>query len=105
MQDGKLFHTVFFELKDSSEAAVGAFIEDCKTYLAPNPGILSFSVGRRVEDHLRDVNVLDFHVSLHILFESKKHHDNYQLAADHNTFVERNKDNWAAVRVYDSYVV
>ena len=105
MREVNLFHTVFFELNDSSEPAIVAFIEDCNAYLAGSPGILSFSVGRRVEDHLRDVNVLDFHVSLHILFESKSHHDDYQLSADHNTFVSRNKDRWAAVRVYDSYAV
>lgn len=105
MSIAHLFHTVFFELKDSSDSAVKVFIEDCNTYLSREPGILSFSVGRRVEDHIRDVNVMDFHMSLHILFDSKPHHDDYQISADHNTFVERNKDNWAAVRVYDSYVV
>jgi len=104
MQKTQLFHSVFFQLKDSSESATEAFINDCRTYLKDQPGILSFHTGRIVEEHQRDVNMRDFHVSLHIIFESRQHHDDYQSSEKHNIFVGRNKNNWGTVRVYDAYI-
>lgn len=104
MKKQNIFHSVFFELKDSSEAAVENFLAECRTYLKEQPGILSFHLGRMVEEHVREVNMRDFHVSLHIIFESKKHHDDYQSSEKHNIFVDRNSGNWGTVRVYDSYI-
>jgi len=104
MQKTQLFHSVFFQLKDSSESAIEAFINDCRTYLRDHPGILSFHIGRIVEDYQRDVSMRDFHVSLHIIFENKQSHDNYQISNKHTIFVERNKDSWSKVRDYDVYI-
>ncbi len=101
----KLFHTVFFQLKESSEKKVAEFVEDCKTYLSSHPGLLSIHVGRRAEEHERDVNMTDYHVSIHLIFGDKKSHDQYQTAEKHNEFVEKNRDNWAEVKVYDSWAV
>ena len=104
MEKQNLAHNVFFTLKDSSDEAVDTLIEECYTYLKDNPGILYFSVGSLVKEHNRDVNVRDFHVGLHIVFENKSYHDKYQEAEKHITFVERNKGNWAQARVFDTYV-
>lgn len=104
MRKSKLFHSVFFQLKDSSDSACEAFIKDCRTYLSGQNGVLSFHAARIVEEHQREVNMRDFHVSIHIIFESKQHHDDYQGCDDHNVFVDRNKDNWGTVRVYDAYI-
>ena len=104
MEKQKLAHNVFFTLKDSSDKAVDALIKDCYDYLKDNPGILYFSAGCLVEEHSREVNVKDFHVGLHVVFEDKSYHDKYQAAENHIIFVDRNKDNWAKARVFDTYV-
>jgi hypothetical protein len=49
----------------------------------------------------RGVNVQDFHVGLHVAFESRKTHDDYQVSENHLKFLAENKDNWAQVRVFD----
>jgi hypothetical protein len=43
-------------------------------------------------------------VGLHLVFSDKAAHDNYQVDHLHEKFIEENKSNWAAVRVFDSYV-
>ncbi len=50
------------------------------------------------------VNVCDWDVGLHVVFVDKAHHDLYQEAADHQTFIDRNKDNWKSVRVFDTAI-
>jgi hypothetical protein len=97
-------HNVFFSLKDTSPSLVQALVDDCKQYLTVQDGIVSFSCGVREAELNRDVNDGDFDVSLHILFESRAEHDAYQDDGQHHVFVERNKDNWANVRVFDSVV-
>ena len=104
MEKQKLAHNVFFTLKDSSDEAVDTLIEECNTYLKDGPGIVYFSAGSLVKENDRDVNVTDFHVGLHVVFENKSYHDKYQDAEKHITFVERNKDNWVQARVFDTYV-
>ena len=95
-------HNVFFTLKDKSSSAVDRFIADSQTYLAVLPGIISFQCGIRERKLNREVNDLDFDVSLHVLFENKEMHDSYQKASSHDDFVSRNSDNWAKVRVFDT---
>lgn len=97
-------HNVYFSLNDRSSEAVEQFIADSKLYLAVIPGIKSFACGVLEVELDREVNDGDFDISLHVLFESKEAHDAYQNAPLHNEFVARNKDNWAAVRVFDSAV-
>ena len=104
MNEQKLAHAVFFTLKDASDAAIEALIEDCHTYLKDLPGVVFFSAGRLVSEHSRDVNVKDFQVGLNVVFASKAYHDQYQIAEKHNIFIDRNKSNWAQIRVFDTYV-
>jgi hypothetical protein len=104
MKEQNLSHNVFFTLKNSSDTAIETLIEECYTYLKDNPGVIYFSAGRLVSEHNRDVNVKDFHVGLHVVFADKPYHDQYQVAEKHNIFIERNKANWAKVRVFDIYV-
>lgn len=104
MKKQNLAHNVFFTLKDSSDKAIDALIEDCYTYLKDNPGIIYFSAGHLVSEHNREVNVTDFHVGLHVVFEDKSYHDKYQSVEKHIIFINRNKDNWAQVRVFDTYI-
>ncbi len=104
MDKQNIAHNVFFTLKDASDTAVEALIEDCYTYLKDLPGVIYFSAGRLVSEHKRDVNITDFHVGLHVVFAGKPSHDQYQDAEKHNIFIDRNKANWAKVRVFDTYI-
>jgi hypothetical protein len=100
----RLAHNVFFQLKDGSPENVKALVDACHKYLTVQPGIAFFAAGPLVSELTRPVNVLDWHVGLHLVFETKAAHDAYQDDPTHNKFIEENKPNWASVRVFDSWV-
>lgn len=104
MNKNNLVHNVFFTLKDSSDAVTKNLIEDCYAYLKDQPGIVYFSAGCLVPENNRNANITDYHIGLHIVFSDKSYHDSYQDSEKHLLFVDRNKDNWAKVRVFDTYV-
>ncbi|MBN1982352.1 MAG: Dabb family protein [Chitinivibrionales bacterium] len=97
-------HNVYFTLNDTSAEKVENLIDDCYTYLKDHPGVIFFAAGQRSPDHNRDVNIQDFQVSLTIVFDSVQAQNLYQTAPDHLEFIERNKNNWRLVRVFDSLV-
>ena len=99
-----LSHDVFFSLVDSSAAAASRLVDSCQAKLRDHPGVLFFSAGSRVLDLEREVNDSEFHVALHVVFDSRASHDAYQEAPEHHAFIEENEGNWAAVRVFDSEV-
>jgi hypothetical protein len=100
----RLAHNVFFKLKDNSAAKVAELVAACKKYLNVQPGIVFFAAGSLCADLARDVNVRDWDVGLHLVFVDKAAHDAYQDDPTHTKFVEENRGNWAAVRVFDSLV-
>ena len=104
MSSSRLAHNVFFKLKDASEANVSKLVADCKTYLNVQPGIVFFAVGPICKELAREVNDQNWDVGLHLVFDTKASHDNYQDDANHVKFVDLNKPTWAGVRVFDSYV-
>lgn len=99
-----LSHNVFFTLKDRSPERIEGLVADCHQYLKDHPGVVFFAAGRLGEEFQRPVNDRAFQVALHVVFENKAAHDAYQTVEDHLTFVEKNKENWEQVRVFDSYV-
>lgn len=99
-----LAHNVYFKLHDNAEAEQEALVQDCFDYLKDQPGVVFFAAGTLAEEYDRPVNVTDFDVSLHLVFDSVASHDRYQDDDDHLTFIERNEDNWESVRVFDSMV-
>ncbi len=99
-----LHFNVYFSLNEPTEANKEALIKACRKYLVSEPGTLFFACGTRQEGLERPVNVVDFDVSLHLVFLSKDAHDAYQDAPLHHQFVNENKPNWAKVRVFDSNV-
>ncbi len=99
-----LAHNVFFTLNDPTEADKNALVAACKEYLTGHPGTVFFAVGTLQEGLDRPVNVRDFHVALHVIFDSLASHDLYQDAPRHLQFVAENKPNWKQVRVFDSNV-
>jgi hypothetical protein len=99
-----LAHMVYFTLKEDSPEARKDLVENCHTFLKDHPGVVFFAAGTRAEALNRDVNDLDFHVGLHVVFASVEDHDNYQNAEKHLQFVDKLKDTWARVRVFDTIV-
>jgi hypothetical protein len=99
-----LAHNVYFTLTDNSESAKQALLAACKKYLANHPGIVFFACGTLQDEMARPVNVRDFDVSLHVMFDSIKSHNAYQDAPIHHRFVDENRANWKQVRVFDSQV-
>lgn len=99
-----LAHNVYFTLKDRSESARDALVAACKTHLTGHPGVRFFACGIVAAGMDRPVNVRDFDVALHLVFESVADHDVYQDAPRHHQFVTENKEGWATVRVFDSVV-
>ena len=99
-----LAHIVFFTLKDNSPEACQKLVDACNKYLDGHPGTVHYSAGARATQYQREVNDAEFHVALHVVFESTDAHDQYQTAQRHLQFIEENKDNWASVRVFDSHV-
>lgn len=99
-----LAHSVFFSLNDRSAAAVQKMLADCRKYLNGHPGTLYFACGTLNPELSRAVNDRDFDVALHVIFDSKKAHDDYQDSAIHHKFIDENKLNWRLVRVFDADV-
>jgi hypothetical protein len=99
-----LAHDVYFTLTDASPAAQQRLVDACRKYLSGHPGMLWFSVGTRAREFARDVNNLEFHVALQIVFTNKAAHDQYQKSERHAQFIKENAANWKRVQVFDSYV-
>ena len=96
-----LVHNVYFSLKDKSPAARAKLVADCKKYLTDHPGTVFFAAGT-ISDLDRPVNDREFDVGLHVIFESRAAHDQYQTAERHLQFISENKPTWEKVRVFDS---
>ncbi len=102
--DPQLAHMVYFKLLDNSGANKAKLLAACKAFLSGHPGTVSFAAGTLANDLSREVNDRDFDVSLHLVFANKEAHDKYQQHPRHLKFIEENKENWAKVRVFDSYL-
>ncbi len=100
----QLAHMVFFALKDHSKEARDAFVASCQKYLVDHEGTASFSVGVIAEDVVEPVSVRDFDVALHVVFDDKAARDKYLEHPRHTQFVRENKEHFAKVRVFDSYL-
>ncbi|MEZ6129970.1 MAG: Dabb family protein [Planctomycetaceae bacterium] len=99
-----LSHSVYFTLKDSSDAACQTLVDACHKYLKGHDGIDFFAAGRLAGEFQRPVNDLAFHVALVVVFDTKESHDVYQVSENHLAFIEAGKPNWEQVRVFDAYV-
>ena len=102
--DPQLAHSVIFALKDKSPASREAFVASCEKYLTSHRGTVSFAVGVIADDVVEPVSDRDFDVALHVVFESKAMLDAYLKSPRHDAFVADNKDRFAKVRVFDSYL-
>jgi hypothetical protein len=96
-----LVHDVFFTLHEPTPENRRKLVEACRKYLSGHPGTLFFAAGT-VSDLDRPVNVRDWDVGLHVIFQDRAAHDAYQAAPNHLQFVEENKPGWKQVRVFDT---
>lgn len=96
-----LVHNVFFKLKDNSPENCQKLVASCKKHLTDHPGTAFFAAGT-LSDLDRPVNDRDFDVGLHVIFENRAAHDQYQTAKRHIQFIDENRDTWDKVRVFDS---
>jgi len=95
-------HMVYFSLHDASQEARARLIASAHALLSGHDGVLHFSVGTLAEGLARPVNVRDFDVSLHLVFEHMAAHDRYQSHPRHLHFMAENRPNWKTVRVFDT---
>lgn len=97
-------HMVFFTLVEDSPAHRKQLVEACDKYLKGHDGAVYYSAGSIADDLNRSVNDREFDVALHLVFANKAAHDKYQTHSRHLEFIEKNKEMWGRVRVFDSYV-
>ena len=94
-------HTVYFWLKDGTpDAARDQLVRDCRDYLGKIPSVKSLWAGvpamtpRAVVDN-------SYGVGLTVVLEDSAGHDVYQAHELHVQFIERNKQHWSRVQIYD----
>ncbi len=104
MAEPMLVHNVYFSLKDNSAEAKKRMLDACKKYLTDHPGETYFAASTLVEDLKRPVNDRDFDIGLHVIFQNRAAHDQYQVSARHQQFIAENRESRQKVRVFDSYV-
>ena len=104
MPEQSVAHMVFFTLKDPSAVAIEHLLKSCQQHLTDHAGVTHFSVGPRGEEFTRPVNNQSYHAGLHVVFENKQAHDEYQVHPRHLAFIEENKASWEKVEIFDSYV-
>lgn len=96
-----LVHAVFFELKPGlSDAQIRDFIDGCYR-LAEIPSVRQIEVGPRDPRMQREVNDQKFGIGLVVYFNDKAGHDLYQDHPIHLEMIEKHRDKWAGVRVFD----
>lgn len=98
-------HDVFFTLRDAGPEARAALVADCYGSLAGLPGVLELQAGERLEDATGEVNDTGYDVALRVLFEDRAALEAYAVDPAHLAFIERQRGNWAAVRVFDTRVL
>ena len=102
----QLAHMVFFALKDHSKESRERFLASCDKYLSEHEGTVYYSVGTIAEDKdvEEPVSVKDFDVALHVVFENKAAKARYLASERHKQFVDENRESFAGVRVFDSFL-
>ncbi len=94
-------HMVFFWInEDASGADVKQLMDDCKNLLGEIKTVKKVEVGKPAGTE-RDVVDNSYGVSLIVYFKDSAGHDHYQTAQKHLDFIERNKETWSKVQVYD----
>ena len=99
-----MIHTVYFWLTEEARGTVHAEFETALTELMKIDGIASGHCGPPAATEERPVTDHSFDYALVLQFASQADHDAYQVHPDHDAFVERWRDSWDRVQVYDTAV-
>ncbi len=100
-KSSKFVHAVFFTFKpEVTDEQTAEFIRDCYA-LKKIQAVRKLDAGRRDERMTRDVNVTDYTVGLVVYFNDMAGHDEYIAHPVHQELVDKHKDKWASVRVFD----
>ena len=95
-------HAVLFNMKSGTpEAEIDSLVADAYQLLAKVPTVRRIDSGRREVLMQRDVNDKAFTVGLTVYFDDKAGHDVYATHPLHIDYINKHKDHWAAVRVFD----
>jgi hypothetical protein len=97
-----IVHNVFFKLKDASSETIATLIADSHSFISEIPDIRFYAVSQRLEEMQRPANDQDFHVNLCVVLESREALDVYAFHPAHKSYIEKHKDNWETLRVFDS---
>lgn len=97
-----LAHMVYFTLAEKTPENRQKLVDACKKYLTKHDGEVFFGVGTVTPDLDRAVNVRDWDVGLHLVFENRASHDKYQTHPRHLEFIETGKSLWKSVKVFDA---
>ncbi len=94
-------HTVFFWMKPgSTEAAKQQLIADARLYLGNVPTVRQLWAGPPAMTP-REVVDNSYDVGLTVVMDDVAGHDVYQAHEQHKVFIERNKEHWQRVQIYD----
>jgi hypothetical protein len=94
-------HTVYFWLKPGTpDAARDQLVRDCRDYLAKIPTVKHLWAGVPAMTP-REVVDNSYGVGLTVALPDVAGHDVYQKHDLHVQFIERNKQHWARVQIYD----
>jgi len=94
-------HTVYFWLKSEVSAEQRAEFSQAVAALGSIASVRECYAGQPIASE-RAVVDDSFDVSLHLKFDTTVGHDAYQVDPKHDEFVDRYKDLWAKVTVYDT---
>jgi hypothetical protein len=103
-KSGMIAHNVYFTLNEPTPANIAELVAACHKWLPRHEGLVFYAAGDLCQDLRREVNDLEFHVGLHVVFSDMAAHDAYQISSDHKAFIEHNKAGWKKIRVFDSVV-
>jgi len=94
-------HTVYFWLREGTpDAARRQLIDDCRTLLPQVSTVRQLWAGPPAGTP-RDVVDNSYACGLTVVFDDAAGHDIYQDAPVHHEFIERNREHWERVQVYD----
>lgn len=97
-----MIHTVFFWLKPGLSDERVAFFESELAKLPSIDTVANGYIGKPAPTEVRPVTDHSFSYHLSLGFDSIEAHNAYQIHPEHDVFVEKCKDLWDRVLVYDS---
>lgn len=96
----RIAHDVFFVLEDPTPERCSALVAACEK-LRAIPGVVRVTTGVRDASQTRDVNRKDFHVALHVEFDSAAAYDTYLPHPIHQELLDGFAAGFQAVEVFD----